>query len=275
MASSKPIPAGRWPGPMQRSPRRARDLIRTAIMLGAFGPNQRLDESFLVSELRISRNAIREGLQMLALEGVVTRERRVGTMVTGRQLRVDLPTGDLPTPVPGLTLRQIDARTVPTSVLAGARVSGELVRIRLLEHLYVADGEPIGVRLAYTTERLTAHGSRPGAPGLDDAFLVVARREVLTSVMPFDRVTAQILQVGPGASALVEQQVSYNATGIPIEVTYSHFRADRVVFRFDTEIGDPNEEGPTLKQENSVLKRLLAEAELEKARLRHAPRPET
>src|SRR5438067_12639926 len=60
----------------------AADRIRSRILAGEFAPGERLAEERLSAELGVSRMPVREGLRILAAEGMVTLQPRRGASVT-------------------------------------------------------------------------------------------------------------------------------------------------------------------------------------------------
>lgn len=62
------------------------DAIRMAILKGRFRPGDRLDQTDLAEELRVSRSPVREALRILTAEDLVTHYRHKGTVVTERTI---------------------------------------------------------------------------------------------------------------------------------------------------------------------------------------------
>lgn len=73
-------------GPSSSRGEQAYTRLRKAIVLGEIRPNERLVESELAVALNVSRTPVREGLQRLAAEGLITSVRR-GWVV--RELAID------------------------------------------------------------------------------------------------------------------------------------------------------------------------------------------
>ena len=103
MPSRPRVPPPAFPRPPVRdyagsradAARWVRDVLRSQIMEGAFGGLAAASpalppESTLAAELAVSRNAIREALDLLRAEGLVTRVQGAGTFVTGAKLRQHL-----------------------------------------------------------------------------------------------------------------------------------------------------------------------------------------
>lgn len=60
------------------------DAIRAAILRGRFRPGDRLDQTDLADELKVSRSPVREALRILTAEELLTHYRHRGTVVTER-----------------------------------------------------------------------------------------------------------------------------------------------------------------------------------------------
>ncbi|MFW0783438.1 GntR family transcriptional regulator [Gordonia sp. CPCC 206044] len=70
------------PGPSPALTRRIRDLLRTEVLSGAFPDGRLPSEEELRTEFGASRAVVRSALDQLQREGLVTRRRGVGTVVT-------------------------------------------------------------------------------------------------------------------------------------------------------------------------------------------------
>lgn len=220
---------------LQRSPRRVHDLLRTSIRDGLLRPDDRLNEDALVHELATSRNAVREGLQMLASLGVVERVPRVGTTIVGGLVQIPLD------PVPGrhqpdgMTVQRLEDRVVPSTALIRERLHTDAVEVGMIEHSYSMGGRPLGVRAAYYHSALRPDGGWGQPLDLDTAFefvwgAPVGRVDTAISALVLDARTCRLLDAAEGTPGLVKEQVVHDADGVPQEFAYSHWRADRVSF---------------------------------------------
>lgn len=59
-----------------------RDALRHDILGGLFLPGARLKEQVLSEKYRVSRNTVRDGIRLLAADGLVTTQRNAGSAVT-------------------------------------------------------------------------------------------------------------------------------------------------------------------------------------------------
>jgi GntR family transcriptional regulator len=220
---------------LQTSPRRVHNLIRTAIRDGLLQQDDRLIENYLIRELGSSRNAVREGLQLLAGEGLVSREPRAGTTVIGKVVRIMID--DIVSVVAGeeVTVIRLDDRQVPSNDLIRSRLQTEATRVGMIEHMFLFEGQPIGIRVAYYHAHVRQPEGWQHCPDLPTAFKVVfglALGHVQSTVeaVPLDSRSSRMLDVPVGSTSLVKEQILYDVAGTPQEFAYAHYRADRVSF---------------------------------------------
>lgn len=223
------------PALLQTSPRRVHDLLRTSIRDGLLSPDDRLNEDALVRELATSRNAVREGLQMLASLGVVERVPRVGTTIVGGLVRIPLD------PVPGrhqpdgMMVQRLEDRVVPSTDLIRQRLRTDAGHVGMIEHSYSMGGKPLGVRVGYYHSDVRPDGGWGQPLNLDTAFEFVwgppvGRVDTTINALVLEARTCRLLDAPEGTPGLVKEQVVHDADGIPQEFAYSHWRADRVSF---------------------------------------------
>lgn len=229
---------------LQTSPRRVHDLLRTAIREGLLNHDDRLIEDHLVRELGTSRNAVREGLQLLAAEGLVRREPRAGTRVVGDVVRI--PIDDiLSVAAPEhCSVTRLDDRHVPSNELIRSRLRTDAERVGMIEHLFSFRGLPIGIRVAYYHTHVKQPESWTECPDLHTAFIAVfglplGRVETTVEAVPFEARTSRVLGVPIGSPALVREEVLYDVEGMPQEFAYAHYRADRVSLMVTRGFGVP------------------------------------
>jgi GntR family transcriptional regulator len=229
---------------LQTSPRRVHNLIRTAIRDGILHQDDPLVENLLIRELGSSRNAVREGLKLLASEGLVSREPRAGTTVIGNVVRI--PIDDVLSVVAPeeVTIIRLDDRQVPSNDLIRSRLKTEAARVGMIEHLFLFEGQPIGIRVAYYHAHIRQPDGWLQCPDLQTAFravfgLPLGHVQSTVEAVPLDSRTSRILGVGEGSTSLVKEQILYDIEGTPQEFTYAHYRADRVSFMVTKEHGGP------------------------------------
>jgi GntR family transcriptional regulator len=233
------LPSGRRSSAPGNQTRRAYELVRSLIRSGFLVDDEKLVEDRLIRSFGIPRASVREALQQLAAEGLVSRERRTGTRVN--QQYYQMPIDDiLPwrTP-PGFMVRRTDNRVVPSTPLIRARMQSIEPTVGLVEHLFehlTEDGlQPVGVRIAYYPRSFTQPNRWETCPSLADAFEIVygvplADVDTVVDACGADPETAALLHVKEGAPLLMREQVLRGADGVVYEYTFSQYRADRVSF---------------------------------------------
>lgn len=219
--------------------RRAYELVRSLIRSGFLINDEKLVEDRLIKTFGIPRASVREALQQLALEGLVSRQRRSGTRVSQQYYQV--PIDDiLPWRTPaGFMVRITDDRIVPSTPLIRARLGTADEKVGLIEHLFehvTAEGaSAIGVRIAYYRTAFRQPAAWNACPSLAVAFesvfgVALGGIDTVVDAVAADAATAELLDVRLGAPVLMREQVLRGTDGIAYEYTFSHYRADRVSF---------------------------------------------
>jgi GntR family transcriptional regulator len=219
----------------QTSPRRVHDLVRAGIRSGELRPGDRLEELALVRELATSRNAVREALQMLADEGLVTRAPREGTTVVGSVL--ELPLDDLipPTDSADVAIHRLNDRRIPSTPLIRDRLQTSAAEVGVIEQLFTFRGEPIGVWIDYYAAEVVQPESWDVCPDLRTAFEYIYGTplgwvETTIEARPCESRTMRLLGLNERIPMLVKEHLLYDVNGVPRDLSYSHYRADRVSF---------------------------------------------
>jgi len=232
--SQHPRSAGGTAGLRQTSTRRVKDLLRSEVRAGLVGRDAQLVEDYLVQALAASRTAVREALQMLAQEGLVSRERRNGTTVTRGVAQ--FPLDDiLESGGEKVSVQRLEQRSVPSTPLLRNKLETQDEQVGVVEHLFSTADGPIGVRVAYYKLQYTQPEGWAECPDLRLAFQSVFGR-------PLDRIdsvieagvsepkTSKLLGIPEGSPVLIREQLLVDDEGVPQEFTFAHYRADRVSF---------------------------------------------
>lgn len=235
---------GRRVGPSrERAVRQVHDVLRASIRRGLLRPAQPLVEFQLVRSLGVARNTLREALQTLAEEGLVTRRPGVGTLVTRPMMRVgmdDILTFD----AEGQLGSQVPAARVSVTLLADepvefadlAQVMGfPSGRLRLIETLVSVDDEPACVLATYMPPG--AENSHLAVTGLSmpvsfEQFIGAPLGSTATTLeaITADTWTADALGIPVGAPLILREQILTSSDGAARIVTFTRYRADRVMF---------------------------------------------
>ncbi|EOM76717.1 GntR family transcriptional regulator [Rhodococcus rhodnii] len=236
----------KYAGTREDAARWVRDVLRAQILDGGFGglsaPRPMLPpENTLASDLGVSRNAIREALDLLRAEGLITRVQGAGTFVTGAKLR-----------------QRLDRLEGLAESLAGHQLSvvNRVVSARedtanpfVAAKLHVQEGSPIyfiervrsvgGVALSLDTTSL-----RPEAidvvRGADldttDVFTLLetelgvrlGRAENTVEAVAADRGSARMLEVRPGSPLLLVHRLTFLDDDTPFDLESVRYRGDRL-----------------------------------------------
>ncbi|MFC8045258.1 GntR family transcriptional regulator [Nocardia sp. NPDC057353] len=240
----RPAAVGRHPrsvggsaGARQRSARVVHQLLRSSIKSGILPEGEQLNEDALIERLDSTRASVRSALQMLSDEGLVTRRRRLGTVVHSApvQLPVQDVVGDPETDQ--LEYLLLGNQMIPAHHLIKARMPASGDHIRLLDYLIKRDGVPIGTLVAFQVNPNVI--LMPHTLAMDHIAPVFelqygrrfGRMETWIDAVVADASTARTLDIEPGSILLVRDQVLADEDGNIHEFAYAHYRADMVSFR--------------------------------------------
>ncbi|MCM3922263.1 GntR family transcriptional regulator [Frankia sp. AiPs1] len=232
------------PRPLHASPRRAYELIRASLRSGELEPDA-LSESRLIDALGITRNSVRRALSMLADEGLLSRAPRRGTSVSHGIWQI--PAGEvLPREISEsqewqrLQIEELAHCAVPATDGLRDRLAVTDADLLMTEQLFRLDGQPLCVRTGYVPmivepERyfaeVVAIDRRP--PRYEALFerlfgAPLGTAEAVVEAVPCEERTARLLGVEAGSPVLLREVLVRDGTGRPREVSYTHFRGDRV-----------------------------------------------
>jgi GntR family transcriptional regulator len=245
------VPPKDFPRPVTReyagtradAARWVRDVLRSQILEGVYGGLAAArpplpSESELAAELGVSRNAIREALELLRGEGLITRVQGSGTFVTGAKLRQHLDRLEglaeslaghrLPVDNEVLSVREATA----TPFVAAKLQLPENAPILFIERLRSVGGLPLS--LDTTSLRI---GAIPVDANLDkqDVFALIEQElgvrlgwaEITVESVAADPNTAKLLQIRPGAPLLLLHRLTHLRDGTPFDLETVRYRGDR------------------------------------------------
>jgi GntR family transcriptional regulator len=198
-----------------------------------------------VHSLATSRNAVREALKMLAQEGLVNREPGRGTVVTGRI--VQIPTDQIvpvvdsnPSHMAPVKVEPLEQRVVPSTALIRSRLRVDDPEVLMIEQLATLDSVPIYVRAGYLSvdgaadvnaQRVVAQGRAltPMAVAFESLFGVpLGECETVIEARSCEERTSRLLEIPEGSPVLVRELLLTGQDGRPRDLSYTHYRADRV-----------------------------------------------
>jgi GntR family transcriptional regulator len=239
-----PRPATReYAGSRADAARWARDVLRGQILDGVYGGLAAArpalpSETELAAEFGVSRNAIREALELLRGEGMITRVQGAGTFVTGAKLsqRLDRLEGlaeslaghRLPVDNEVLSVRE----SIASPFVASKLDLPESTPILFIERLRSVGGVPLS--LDTTSLRI---GAIPTDANLDrhDVFALIEKElgvrlgwaEITVESVSADTNTAKLLQIRPGAPLLLLHRLTFLEDGTPFDLETVRYRGDR------------------------------------------------
>lgn len=230
----------------QASPRRAYEQLRSSIRVGSVGPDELLAELRLGEQLGVSRNSVRAALQLLAEEGLVVRRTKTGTRTSQRSI-VEIPVGEvLPRDFddraryPEITVHHLGYEVVRSPEAVRVPLSMPDRPTLVIEQLSVWHGEPLYIRTGYIPlheppEDLLARVSSLDADlrSFAESFRYLfgrapGRRRAAVEAVPATSDTAGLLELPVGRPILLRQLVMHDDEGAVREVSFTHFRGDRV-----------------------------------------------
>lgn len=222
-----------------------RDTLRIQIMERSNGTlpvsSQSLPtEDHLSSSFGVSRNVVREALDLLRREGLIERIPGVGTLLTGSKLcqRLDHLKG-LAESLEGYQVsvdnRVLAGREVPANGLVAQKLGVEEgSTVVFVERLRVVDGVPLSLDDSYL--RTDVAQALLGADLFSkDLFSVLEDvqhtslgwAEVTTEAVAADDATANLLTVPVGSPLLLVQRLIYLDDGTPLDLEVIRYRGDR------------------------------------------------
>lgn len=214
--------------------------IKELILDGTIPPGAKLeDELSMASRLGVSRPTARRALQSLVDLRLVVRKRAVGTIVAPkeihRQVKLSSLYDDLKESGQKPTTKVISYKEVEASKeiaeelrLEEGQTVIKVVRLRL------ANGEPLAIMTNYLPSEVAPTEKELRSGGLYDAMRshgheVVSASQTI-SARKASSEEAETLQESRGAAILSMRRISYNQSGVPIEIGDHVYRASRYHF---------------------------------------------
>lgn len=206
-------------------------------------------ERDLAEGLDLGRVTVRSAYRDLIAAGILETRQGSGTFVARNVERLEQPLWRLSsfsadmrsrgrTPVAKVLSRTVNMPTPEEALLMGLESSEAVLR---LDRLRLADEQPLAIERAVVPVKFL-DGEADGESSLYEALAAAGHRPVkaaqrLTAVV-LDQSSARLLDVKPGAAALLIEQVSRLADGRVVEYTRSHFRGDAYDFVSEMNIGE-------------------------------------
>jgi GntR family transcriptional regulator len=242
-AAATPDPPADGRRPRADRARLVADVLRRQVLADAFDGGRLPGEASLAREFGASRNAIRDALDILRIEGLVTRVQGIGTLVAARKYAhgLDRLLGLAETlHEHGEIVNEIRAAGLvvpPPAVAARLRAPGGVVYIERLRRL---NGLPLSLDLTYLVADIgelllgedLAHNDIFGLIE-SHAGQALGGASLTVEALSADPHSAAVLDCPPGAALLMVERLAHLADGRPVDLEYIRIRGDRLVLRGD------------------------------------------
>jgi GntR family transcriptional regulator len=217
------------------------EILRGKIVHGDWKPGDMMPpESELIEKYQVSRNTIRQVLDLLVQEGLIYRQRGRGTFVAHptleqTMLRIISFTEDMEqrgfVPSTEVLSAQI---IVATAEVAGKLQIREGEELAVIERLRLADGEPMSIENSYLVHRYCPnilrydYARNPLRQVLERDYRIrlIHARQVIRAVMASVEL-AELLDIKIPSPLLFIERVSYSQDTLPVEYLEIFYRADR------------------------------------------------
>lgn len=221
--------------------RRARDVLRGQVLRGVYGERPLPPEHELVATLGVSRNVVRDALDLLRQEGLIDRIPGAGTFVVSAKQAQGLDR------LRGLaeTFAGADDWVVNEVLAAEVTEATAYVAARLdlapgdqvvfIERLRRLRGQPLSLDASYLDAAIAAPLLDCDLVGQDkfrlledELGLTLAAAGLSIEAVSADAPTAELLGVVPGAPLLMLERLAYLESGRPVDFEFVRYRGDRL-----------------------------------------------
>lgn len=219
--------------------RYVRDLLRSAVLSGAYPTGRLPTEDDLVKTFAVSRNVIRAALELLREENLIERARGAGTFVVVEKSTHDLGTAhDMAEEKPGT--RRFRNVVIAAEFVAAPPIVAEALacepgdEVMLIDRLVEVDGEPMTLSTHFLRSQIA--GALRGADLSADFYelleqtagIQVGKARLIIEAVAADETVAQLLRVTPGSPLLLFQRLIHDVWGHPIALGFNRVRGDRL-----------------------------------------------
>lgn len=218
--------------------------LKAAIETAVIQPGERLDNEIQLSErLSVSRPTVRQAIQRLTHEGLVVRQRGVGTVVVNRRIQRKLALTSLYEDLrasgrePATTVLSVEQVTADEEVATALGISPGQTVTRI-ERLREADGCPLAVMRNYLPADLLQGTDTESVLSRSGLYETLRQRGVqfhsADEVIGARKVTtaeAALLRVPRNSTVLTMSRVAIDPSGRVIEYGVHAYLADRYSFR--------------------------------------------
>jgi GntR family transcriptional regulator len=252
--------------------RRVGDLLRAELLAGRFDRGALPIEGGLSASFHVSRNAVREALDLLRREGLVERKQGTGTLVVSQKTlhafdHLHSVADSFAPEVPPPTFEVIDAELYPAPPSVIHHLCLEPGDDAFyLERKMSINGEPFSLRSSWmppVADRFLEHVdlTKHHFYELVERHLGVVvnrvRARVRVEAAAADGTIASLLGIAPYAPVFFIERVTNTIDGRPIEFGFTRCRGDRVALETDM----TREAGPRIVADDPVYEGLQHDIE--------------
>jgi GntR family transcriptional regulator len=224
------------------------DVLRARIREGALRPGARLDnQRRLAKSFGVTLMTLRQGLELLEREHLISRRHGLGTFVAAPSIDYDILqlrrfAGDLSAKGERVATRLLGARFASPDRRAADALGLDLAaRVLVVERLRSVDGHPMSLQRSFLPAHIGDEVARadlaltPLRQVLEHKLgIVVERARETVSAVRLARREARELRCSAGAPAFESERVSCDAAGAPVVFDRVFIPGDR--FRITREL---------------------------------------
>lgn len=217
------------------------EILRGKIVQGDWKPGDMMPpESELIEHYQVSRNTVRQVLDLLVQEGLIYRQRGRGTFVAHpsleqTMLRIISFTEDMQQRnfVPGTEVVSSKVITTPIEIAEKLQIA-EGEELAVIERLRLADGEPMSIEKSFLVHRYCPNILRydyalnPLRQVLEREYRIklIHARQIIRAIMASGEL-AELLKIQMPSPLLFIERVSFSQDTLPVEYLEIFYRADR------------------------------------------------
>jgi len=217
------------------------EILRGKIVQGDWKPGDMMPpESELIEHYQVSRNTVRQVLDLLVQEGLIYRQRGRGTFVAHptleqTMLRIISFTEDMQQRnfVPGTEVVSSKVITTPIEIAEKLQIA-EGEELAVIERLRLADGEPMSIEKSFLVHRYCPNILRydyalnPLRQVLEREYRIklIHARQIIRAIMASGEL-AELLKIQMPSPLLFIERVSFSQDSLPVEYLEIFYRADR------------------------------------------------
>jgi GntR family transcriptional regulator len=217
------------------------EILRGKIQRGEWQPGDLIPpESKLIKTYQVSRNTVRQVLDMLVNEGLIYRQRGRGSFVSHPTLEQSMTrivsfTEDMRQRgfKPGTRVLSAELISAEEDIAEALQIQfGE--QLAFIRRLRLADGEPMSIEESFLVHSYCPdvlqydYAKKPLREVLekDYGIRIASAKQVIQAILASTEM-ADLLHIDPQTALLFIERVSHSQSRIPVEFLRIYYRADR------------------------------------------------